>query len=473
MAIEGGSDGVSQRAESFYEPFASFSAWAATSISSAWEDFLAPLDVARKDATPEDADKALEFALRSAALETGAIEGLYATNRGITRMVALQGAMWEAELDKLGPDVRGHFAAQLAALDLVLDAATNYRPMTLAWLRSLHAQACANQKTYKLYTPNGVVERPLKHGVYKKDRNAATLGDGRTHWYCPPEHVDQEMTRLHDEMNMPAFEQAHAVVQAAYSHDALTAIHPFADGNGRTARALASVFLYRAARIPLIIFSDDDERYLDALAAADAGDVQRFVTYIEDRAVDAMALISNRLRDAKRPLESRTAALRRLFRAQGGLTTAEVVAVANRLYTYVYGELPNLIRGELPEAEWSMILTPKAGPCSFAGLPYHTPKDGGGFSARIESRDSMLRASSEITPFVGISNDAENPFAFLVMDANRPGADILRLRVSDLHPAISKSALERIDGWVRGAAGVVIDDRISSTRAARQGQVYS
>ncbi|HVC76029.1 MAG TPA: hypothetical protein VND96_05870, partial [Candidatus Micrarchaeaceae archaeon] len=41
---------------------------------------------------------------RAAAFETGAIEGLYPTTRGITRMVALQGAMWEAELEKLGPD---------------------------------------------------------------------------------------------------------------------------------------------------------------------------------------------------------------------------------------------------------------------------------------------------------------------------------------------------------------------------------
>jgi len=473
MAIDGGSDGTVQRVQSFYEPFASFSAWAPTSISSAWGDFLAPLDVARKDAAPEDADKALEFALRSAALETGAIEGLYATNRGITRMVALQGAMWEAELDKLGPDVRGHFAAQLAALDLVLDAATNYRPMTLVWLRSLHAQTCANQKMYKLYTANGIVERPLEHGTYKTERNATTLGDGTTHWYCPPEQVNLEMTRLHEEMSMPAFEQAHAVVQAAYSHDALTSIHPLSDGNGRTARALASVFLYRAARIPLIIFSDDDERYLDALAAADAGDVQIFVTYIEDRAVDAMALINNRLREARRPLGSRTATLRDLYRAQGRLTTAEVVAVATRLYTYVYGELPNVLRGQLPEAEWSMITTPKGGPYTFWDRPYHTASNQCGFTVRLESRDELLRAASEITPFVGISNDRDNPFAFIVIDANRPNVEPLRLRVSDLHPAMSKSALERIDGWVREAAGILIDDLTSSTKAARQGQGYS
>ncbi len=89
------------------------------------------------------------MALRSAALETGAIEGLYSTNRGITRTVALQGAMWEAELDKLGPDVRGHFEAQLAALDLVLDVATKRLDISEAWIRSLHAQACARQATYR------------------------------------------------------------------------------------------------------------------------------------------------------------------------------------------------------------------------------------------------------------------------------------------------------------------------------------
>ena len=126
-----------------YQAFAPFSDWGNHPVGGAWQEFRAALDTARNSAEPSDLQAALEFALRSAALETGAIEGLYATSRGITRTVALQGAMWEAELEKIGSDVRGHFEAQLAAFDLVLDAATKHLPISEAWVRELHREVCA------------------------------------------------------------------------------------------------------------------------------------------------------------------------------------------------------------------------------------------------------------------------------------------------------------------------------------------
>jgi hypothetical protein len=107
-----------------YRPFSPFEEWQGVGLGDAWKDYLSALDEARKEADPQVVDAAVDIALRSAALETGAIEGLYTTNRGITRSVALQGLLWETELAKLGEEVRGHFEAQLAAFDLVLDAAT-------------------------------------------------------------------------------------------------------------------------------------------------------------------------------------------------------------------------------------------------------------------------------------------------------------------------------------------------------------
>ena len=67
----------------------------------------------------------------------------------------------------------------------------------------------------------------------------------------------------------PAFEQAHPVLRTAYAHYALVVVHPFADLNGRAARALASTFLLQAQQIPLVIFADQRNEYLDALTAAD------------------------------------------------------------------------------------------------------------------------------------------------------------------------------------------------------------
>jgi Fic family protein len=75
-----------------------------------------------------------------------------------------------------------------------------------------------------------------------------------------------EMQRLVSEMRSDSFSSAHPVVQASYVHYGLVVIHPFADGNGRVARALASAFTYRAMSMPIVILSEHKTSYLDALA---------------------------------------------------------------------------------------------------------------------------------------------------------------------------------------------------------------
>ncbi len=57
-------------------------------------------------------------------------------------------------------------------------------------------------------------------------------------------------------------------------HVALTAIHPFTDGNGRVARAVASAVLQQAIGLPLLIYADQRERYIRSLEAADNGNVR-------------------------------------------------------------------------------------------------------------------------------------------------------------------------------------------------------
>lgn len=109
------------------------------------------------------------------------------------------------------------------------------------------------------------------------------------------------MRRLCKELSSKEFAAAHPVLQAAYSHYCLVAIHPFADGNGRVARALASVYLYRAASIPLLILFDNRSVYFDALTQADTGNPQVFVDFVMDRAIDAFMLVSESLRAAQAP----------------------------------------------------------------------------------------------------------------------------------------------------------------------------
>jgi hypothetical protein len=69
-------------------------------------------------------------------------------------------------------------------------------------------------------------------------------------------------------------------VEAAWLHHRFTQIHPFADGNGRVARAIASLVLIKAEWFPLVVQRESRSGYIDALEKADAGDLQPVVTLI-------------------------------------------------------------------------------------------------------------------------------------------------------------------------------------------------
>jgi len=289
-----------ETADSLYREFPDFSAWtglAGTDVE-LWDRFAENLALKRAAASPEAFSKAVEVAMRAAAIDTGAIEGLYAVDRGFTLTFAMQSLAWQHMLDERGPEVRKLFEAQLAAYELVLDAATKRLPISEAWIRALHETICAAQPTYRVLTPMGWQDHELVRGRYKTAPNHVRLADGGLHAYAPVERVAVEMHRLVAELRTDAFESAHPVLQASYSHFALVKIHPFADGNGRVARLLGSFFLFRALSIPLLVFMDEKPTYLAALEAADDGSLRPLVRFFLDQGIDAMRLATERLAPA-------------------------------------------------------------------------------------------------------------------------------------------------------------------------------
>lgn len=87
--------------------------------------------------------------------------------------------------------------------------------------------------------------------------------------YVPPpaEEVSGQMARLIDDLNQRK-EALHPVLLAAYAHRCLVDIHPFQDGNGRTARLLMNLVLinkgYCVVSIPPVLRHD----YITALQQA-------------------------------------------------------------------------------------------------------------------------------------------------------------------------------------------------------------
>ncbi|MEK6303471.1 MAG: Fic family protein [Acidobacteriota bacterium] len=315
-----------RRADALYKPFPSFAEWvAASSIDvTRWDRYVGELKKLR-DRSPELMPRALEIARRAAAFDTGAIEGLYATDRGFTMTVAVQSLMWEAALDERGPQVRALFQAQLNAYDHILDFATGAVPIAEAWIWELHAQICEAQETYRVWTEIGWQEQALPKGAYKLLPNHPLLADGSFHSYAPVDITPTEMFRFCQELRSQEFGEAHPVLQAAYAHYAFVAIHPFADGNGRVARALGSVFTFRAESIPLLILVDNRGDYLDGLQTADTGDYQAFVDFTLERAFDALQMASESVRAAAvTSIDEAVAEIKRLYKTKGGYTHREI-----------------------------------------------------------------------------------------------------------------------------------------------------
>ena len=76
-----------------YVPFPPFAEWAGLSVDDdAFRQFVSLLAADRETAPPEVLDRAVRIATRYAAVDTGAIEGLYQTDRGFTKTVALETA---------------------------------------------------------------------------------------------------------------------------------------------------------------------------------------------------------------------------------------------------------------------------------------------------------------------------------------------------------------------------------------------
>lgn len=87
----------------------------------------------------------------------------------------------------------------------------------------------------------------------------------------PPSHVD--VPSLIQGM-CDGYEQgdyAHPIIQAAWLHNQFTFIHPFVDGNGRTARILQDYSLLRRRMYPVGVASHKRDDYYAALQEADNG----------------------------------------------------------------------------------------------------------------------------------------------------------------------------------------------------------
>ena len=220
---------------------------------------------------------------REWAIETGIIENLYSIDRGVTQLLIEKGIetslIPHGTTDKPAEHIVAILRDHEDVLEGLFDFVASRRSMTTAYIKEVHAALTRNQHT--VAAVNGLgrsTDVELLRGEWKRLPNNPTRPDGEVHEYCPPEQVAAEMDRvvawhaIHTDRKVPP------EVEAAWLHHRMTQIHPFHDGNGRVARALASLIFLRAEWFPLVVDRDNRSAYIEALEQADRGDLRSLVS---------------------------------------------------------------------------------------------------------------------------------------------------------------------------------------------------
>lgn len=431
-----------------YQPFPSFADWAVEFDSSPVDRYAEQLRTIKASASPEQVDKVMTQALRTAAVDTGALEGLYATDRGFTRTVATatQAVNWKFEAAKRGDHVAALIEDAIAAYEMVLDAVTTQKLpfITEAWIRQLHETVCATQQTHRVFVSslNACQEQVLPRGEYKRMPNSPTLPSGEVHDYASPLETPTEMARLIEELKTSEFIGAHFVMQAAYAHYAFVCVHPFADGNGRVARALASVFLYRRPGVPLVILADQRTEYLDALAAADAGEPSVFIRFIAERVIDTVNLLSQEFSAAAAGEEQ--AILDEIRSELAGRIDERILLAAKRLYDSAQARLKAAVRNiELPHGVSIRIGGPHQHRDSVLVPESYTLMNKSG----IWITSDWVEAPEWFHIEVCTSSSSKDTAELLIVSDD--GSEPFEVWLREIHPIESKTLALRLDAWAK------------------------
>ena len=96
-----------------------------------------------------------------------------------------------------------------------------------------------------------------------------------------PRHVPILMAEFVEWLNSKELlEEAHPIQVAALAHYKFVYIHPFYDGNGRSARILMNLILMKSGYPPIIIKKEERLDYYGYLKMANEGDVKPFIRFI-------------------------------------------------------------------------------------------------------------------------------------------------------------------------------------------------
>ena len=193
--------------------------------------------------------------LRTESVASSKVEGMQLDARTLARAEA------RSDLGETVGREAVEILSNINAMQLAVEAATSAPELTLDHLLQTHAVLLADAAAQ-----NPGEFRTVQNWIGGNDYNPCGAA------FVPPP-PDDLRPLLDDLISFCNDESLPALAQAGLAHAQFETIHPFADGNGRTGRALTQMLLRRRGLAPdyvppiSVVFAADKERYIRGLVA--------------------------------------------------------------------------------------------------------------------------------------------------------------------------------------------------------------
>ncbi len=208
---------------------------------------------------------------------------------GETKALLLFGITAQGKPLKDHYEVTGHNDA----IELAIDIINKKRPLTENFIRELHSLILKESYEVDAITSEKkLTKKKVNVGEYKSLPNHVKTKTGEMFWFASPEETPAKMNDLINWYRESLDDKnKNPILIASEFHYRFIRIHPFDDGNGRTARILMNFILMQLGFPPVIIKTEDKENYISALMQADAGMLEPFVEYIAKNLVASVELM--------------------------------------------------------------------------------------------------------------------------------------------------------------------------------------
>lgn len=208
---------------------------------------------------------------------------------GETRALILFGITAQGKPLKDHFEITGHDEA----IKWIMEIVKEERPITENFIRELHKLILKEPYDVDAITAEGKpTKKRVNIGVYKSSPNHVKTKTGEIFRFASPEETPAKMSDLISwYKSVTENQNINPILVASEFHYKYIRIHPFDDGNGRTARILMNFILMRYGYPPVIIKTEDKQSYFAALQQADTGVLEPFVEYISKNLNDSLRLM--------------------------------------------------------------------------------------------------------------------------------------------------------------------------------------